>query len=215
MSFSAAVFDLDGTLIDSSEGILRAVNDTIDILGFEKLDPDFIRSCIGPPIGDSIGSKVGYTQDEIKSFYEVFRPVYKDKYLMECHVYPGIPSVLDTLRNNGVKLGIATNKREDYTATLLESIGLSRYFDSVCAMDMEGRLKKPDILEKCIRSLGVPSENVVMIGDASSDLDAAVKCDVEFIGVGYGFGFRSTDDVPSRFRFSENVEQLTGIILNG
>lgn len=63
------IFDLDGTLIDSAEGICHAAMETIDVLGYEHLSEQFIKNCIGPPIADSIGSKVGYTQKQIDDFY--------------------------------------------------------------------------------------------------------------------------------------------------
>ncbi len=78
------LFDLDGTLVDSSEGILDAVKETLGIMGIESPSDDEIRSCIGPPIGDSLGARFGYSPAEIKEFYEVFRPIYGDKHLFKC-----------------------------------------------------------------------------------------------------------------------------------
>ena len=152
--YPLVIFDLDGTLIDSSEGIVHAVLETIEELDYEPLSEEFIESCIGPPIGDSIGSRVGYTPEQIKRFYEVFRPLYKTKYLMECTVYPGIMKLLKALRIRGIKTAIATNKREDYTKTLLDNLGLSENLDYIEAMDMEGKLKKADLIGNCISASG-------------------------------------------------------------
>lgn len=205
------IFDLDGTLIDSSEGIVHAVLETIEELDYEPLSEEFIESCIGPPIGDSIGSRVGYTPEQIKRFYEVFRPLYKTKYLMECTVYPGITELLKALRTRGIKTAIATNKREDYTKTLLDNLGLSENLDYIEAMDMEGKLKKADLIGNCISASGCSVKDAVMVGDADSDLNAAKACGVDFIGVRYGFGFRTLEN-PS-FDMAETVEELSRMLL--
>ena len=209
--YSLVIFDLDGTLIDSSEGIVHAVLDTIEELKLEPLSVEFIESCIGPPIGDSIGSRVGYTPDQIKLFYEVFRPLYKTKYLMECTVYPGIMNLLEDLKSKGIKTAIATNKREDYTKTLLDNLGLSKHLDYVEAMDMEGKLKKSDLINNCISKSGCSVKDAVMIGDADSDLNASKTCGVDFIGIRYGFGFRTIKN--PEFTMVDTVEDLRTLLL--
>ena len=210
MNHSLVIFDLDGTLIDSSEGIVHAVTATIEELGYESLSVEFIESCIGPPIGDSIGSKVGYTKEQIARFYEVFRPIYKSKYLMECTVYPGIFELLNGLRDCGVKTAIATNKREDYTKTLLDDLGLSPMFDVIEAMDMEGKLTKTDLVRDCMSKLTCSSRETVMVGDADSDLKAAEACGIDFVGVRYGFGFRDGRDIG--YPMAETVSDLEKLL---
>ena len=185
--------------------------DTIQELHLEPLSVEFIESCIGPPIGDSIGNRVGYTPEEIKRFYEVFRPLYKSKYLMECEVYPGIVDLLKDLRNKGIRTAIATNKREDYTKTLLDNLGLSQYFDYIEAMDMAGKLKKSDLIEICISKSACPKDDVVMIGDADSDLNAAKACGIDFIGVRYGFGFRTLENPD--FTMAETIGEMRSLLL--
>ena len=168
-SYDTLIFDVDGTLIDSGSGILKAVKDTIDILGYEELSDEFISSCIGPPIADSIGEKVGYTPQQIKDFYGVFRPIYKDKYLYDCTIYPGIKELLSDLHSAGIGLGIATNKREDYAHILLDDIGLSVYFDDIQAMDMAGTTNKEGMIRKCMANIANGGDKVAMVGDSSND----------------------------------------------
>lgn len=205
MYHKAVLFDLDGTLIDSGPGILKAVKDTLKILDYAELDDGFIRSCIGPPIGDSIGRKAGYTNEQIRRFYETFRPIYKEKYLMDCTVYPGIIPLLEELGSEGVRLGVATNKREDYAGLLLRNIGLYDYFDTVNAMDATGTLRKSDLIRKCLEDLQTGLDDAVMIGDSDSDMDAAAECGVSFIAVGYGFGF---DEEPGGTAYCRTVCDL-------
>lgn len=211
MTYSLVIFDLDGTLIDSSEGIIRAVSETIRELKLEYLSPEFIRSCIGPPIGDSIGSKIGYSPEQIDAFYKVFRPIYKEKYLMDCTIYPGVVELLKKLRASGIKTAIATNKRKDYTKTLLDNLKLTLLFDAIEAVDMEGKLTKTDLVGNCMRRLSCPGEGTIMVGDARSDYDAASAWGIDFIGVKYGFGF--CDDCLTEFNIVDSVSDLEKVIL--
>ena len=188
-NYRLVIFDLDGTLIDSSEGIVHAVTDTIDVLGYNPLPVKLIRQCIGPPIADSIGSVVGYSQKQIDDFYKVFRPIYKEKYLMECKLYPDVVELLSALKKNDIKVAIATNKRIDYTTTLLKNLKLYQLFDCVEAMDMAGLSKKYQLIQNCIQKLKIRPDKAVMIGDSLNDYEAAIKAKVDFIGVRYGFGF--------------------------
>ncbi len=209
--YDVAIFDLDGTLIDSSVGIVHAVKDTIEQLGYDTLSDDFIKSCIGPPIGDSIGSKVGYTKEQIDDFYQIFRPIYKDKYLNECVIYPGINALLVDLREHGVITSIATNKRVDYTLKLLKDIGLFQLFDSVNAMDMDAKKKKSDLITDCINSNPEHDRNrFVMIGDTENDMNAAVECGVDVIGVRYGFGFKEPLD---GIQFANDAKELRDLLI--
>ena len=189
----ALIFDLDGTIIDSSEGIINSAIDTIEILGLRPLSREFIKGCIGPPIGQSIGQKLGFTTELINSFNDVFREIYKNNHLFECVIYDGIIELLERVKIEGYLVGIATNKREDYTKILLERLGIDHYFDVVCAMDMMGVSTKEQIVNNCISKLGVKNDEILMVGDTVNDMDAATKCHINFVGVAYGFGFKIGD----------------------
>lgn len=203
---------MDGTLIDSSEGIVSAVEDTINELNLTPLDRDFIKSCIGPPIGDSIGKKMGYPTETIEEFYEVFRPVYKKKYLFLAEVYSGVRELLSELKTANIRIGIATNKREDYTPLILEKLDLLRYCDTVCAMDMAGTKKKQDLIEDCMANLCVGKSETIMVGDTINDLTAAAKCDMVGIGVLYGFGFKTPEDIPEGHQCAATPQSVGELI---
>ena len=208
---SALIFDLDGTLIDSAPGIIKAAIDTLNELNYPQMSWDEIESCIGPPIGDSIGEKMGYTKYQIKRFYEVFRPLYKTKYLMDCTIYPGIEVLLENLKKHGYLIGVATNKREDYAKDLLDELDLTKYFDIISAMDMDGKSNKKDLIMNCINGLDARKEDTIMIGDSENDHSAAYQCGVEFIAALYGFGFK--DHTPEDCKTVRNVEELKTLLL--
>ncbi len=195
MRFDTVIFDLDGTLIDSGRGIVNATSEALDALGLEPMDESTIKSLIGPPIGDSISDLRDYPDELRTAFFAKFRELYKEKHLMEAELYPGIAELLRELRTLGCRLCIATNKREDYTATLLDGLGILGMFESVRAQDDANSRTKSSMIEGCLVDVGSHASSSVMIGDTAGDMRAAENAGTHFIGVTYGFGFRSGFDV--------------------
>ena len=181
--YEIAVFDVDGTLLDTTEGVLASVKYTIDKMGFEPLSEDVLKTFIGPPIQDSFAKAYNLSGDILQDIATCFRNRYKDYELLKAVPYDGIYEVFDKLMERNVKLAVATYKRQDYTNILYGA-------------DHNNKLKKVDIIEKCMVDLGVTDySNAVMIGDSSHDAIGAEKIGMDFIGVTYGFDFRAPEDV--------------------
>ncbi|MDE7169114.1 MAG: HAD hydrolase-like protein, partial [Mucispirillum sp.] len=165
MRYTLIIFDLDGTLLDTSAGALKSIDFTIDILGLAPLSDEVKKSFIGPPIYDSLKNTYGMDDILAAKATAIFRDVYKNNFLYEAEIYKDMESVLSSLKNRGYKLAVATYKREDYAAMLIERFNLSRYFDFIKGADNEGILKKQDIAEMCIAYCGAEKERSVLIGD--------------------------------------------------
>jgi phosphoglycolate phosphatase len=104
--------------------------------------------------------------------------------------------LFEAMRERGITPAVATYKREDYALKLLRHFGFDRYTDVMFGGDHENKLKKRDIIEKCINTAGVSDlSRVVMIGDTEFDAVGARDIGVDFIGVSYGFGYRSVDEI--------------------
>ena len=193
-NYSAIIFDLDGCLLDTSEGIKESVVHTLSQFGIDlENNTDVIDRFIGPPIQNSLKSYCGFSESQAQEGANIFRNYYKEKALLKASVYPGLSDVLQQLKSLGVNTAVATYKREDYAKTILDSFGLSQYFNVIHGADNFNRLTKRDIIESCIAEMHVDKSGTVMIGDTFHDYNGAKEVGVKFIGVSWGFGFRETD----------------------
>ncbi len=194
--YEIAVFDVDGTLLDTREGVLASVKHTIQV--FDKPMPslEVLRSFIGPPIQDSFARTYQLYKEQTDAMAAEFRQSYKGENLLKAKPYKGIYELMDELLRRGVKIAVATYKRQDYAEGILKHFGFDKYSNILYGSDFEGKLKKVDIIRKCMEDLGSTDYgNAVMIGDSWHDADGAEKIGVDFIGVTYGFDFRTDEDV--------------------
>ncbi|MBO4267589.1 MAG: HAD hydrolase-like protein [Lachnospiraceae bacterium] len=193
--YDAVIFDLDGTLLDTSEGIFRSVLYAIETLGYEKVSSDVLRTFIGPPIQKSFARVYGLEKEEADKAADVFRNRYKEDDILLAVPYEGIFETLAKLRESGVKTAVATYKRQDYAGKLLMHFGFDKAVDAICGSDAEGKLSKKDIIDNAIKILGADRSRTVMVGDSDNDAIGSSGTGVDFIGVTYGFGFSGAADV--------------------
>ena len=196
MRYELVIFDLDGTLLDTTEGIVEAVSHTIDKNHLPELSEDRLLEFIGPPVQESFKDKYGVDAERAQQLADDFRQYYKDETLLLARPYDGIYDTLDGLVEKGIKVAVATYKREDYAVKLLKHYGFDRYSDMLYGADNENKLTKGDIIQKCITSSMVSGlDKVLMVGDSVHDLKGARAIGVDFVGVTYGFGFKEPHEI--------------------
>lgn len=208
------MFDLDGTLIDTSEGIIRAIDyiETVCDLPIlsEKTKCDFI----GPPIEKSFYEHYGCTMERAWELASVWREVYKDKFLLNAKPYDGIYELLWYCHKQGMKTAVATNKREDYAIKLLEHFSFLPLFDCIVGSDFERKRTKTDIIRLCMKQMGVTIPgHCLMVGDTMYDVNGAQQAGIDFLGVTYGFGFKKDDIETSAFDTVDSCIQLKNQII--
>ncbi len=216
MRYDAVVFDLDGTLLDTSEGIYRSLGYVIDTLNLERPGDDVMRTFIGPPIQRSFARVYGMDNDEANRAAGLFRDRYKDKDVLLARPYDGIIETIEKLNAAGIRTGVATYKRQDYADRILEHFGFDKVFRVMCGSDPEGLLTKKDIIENALKALGADDRyRAVMVGDSDNDAIGAGEIGVCFIGVTYGFGFASAGDVDEydNIGAAARPEDIAGILL--
>ena len=135
-SYTCVVFDLDGTLTDSREGIYASIRYALDKNGFPCPGEDTLRRFLGPPLAESFISWCGMTEEEAARATESYRERYVPRGMLENAVYPGIPALLRSLREEGIHLAVATGKPMNATRPILEHFGLWEFFSSVACPEL-------------------------------------------------------------------------------
>lgn len=191
------IFDLDGTLLDTREGILESVRYAAEQLRYPALPHETLLSFIGPPIQQSFMTHYGCSLEQAQEAAGIFRDYYKDSALLRASPYDGIYDLCSCLQSHGVRMAVATYKREDYALTLLRYFHFDRYCDPMHGADHENRLKKEDIISLCMAEMSASKADTVLVGDTTHDAKGALEAGIPFIGVTYGFGFQTPEDVDA------------------
>lgn len=186
--YRGIIFDLDGTLLDTSEGVLSSVRHTIKTMGYRELPEETLLTFIGPPVKRSLMEHYGLDDAEADRATAVFRDQYKNVDLLKARPYDGILPLLERLKSRGFLIGVATLKREDYALTILEHFGIAERCDLICGSDFASKMQKTDVLDKCLKGLNLSPAEAVLIGDTASDGSGAKCSGTDFIAVTYGFG---------------------------
>lgn len=179
---SLVIFDLDGTLIDSSNQIIQAVQLTRKNLDLENGDFEFLYSKIGLP-AKALFSDLNLSNFESESTVLHFRNLLKNLTLGREDVFSDSHNLLSFLKNKGLKLAVATNKPTELAKTALQTTGLSTYIDYVIGGEILDPKPSPAIVLECIRELKLKPENSVMIGDRREDMFAACAAGVKAYGL--------------------------------
>ena len=194
--YECCVFDLDGTLLDTSCGLLNSLDYTIEKCGLPPFPEEKRLSIIGPPIKISLKKQYGLSDADADDALAVFREYYETKELFSASLYPGIPKLLGDLRDRGIRVALGTYKVETFAEKLLEHFTIAEYFTYVGAADPEGKMSKTDILNLCAKKVnGGRKDGMLMIGDSSFDAVGAMEAHMDFLAVTYGFGFKEVTDV--------------------
>ena len=184
------LFDLDGTLTNSELGITTCVQHALKKFGIEVDDRSKLRPFIGPPLGESFQVYYGLSEEESEEAIKYYRERFSVKGLYENEVYEGVEKTLQTLKDSGKKLIIATSKPEKFTLVILEYFDLLKYFDFVAGATLDGsRGEKADVIRYALEMYGIEDKSeVIMIGDRKFDILGAKENGLASMGVLYGFG---------------------------
>lgn len=184
------LFDFDGTLFDTSEGILNAAKYGLEQCGIYETNIDKLKQFIGPPLKDAFVQLYGMTEEDAGVAVKYFREYYNRQGKFECCVYPGIEAMLQELKNDGVFVAVATSKPTKFATEILAGCSMQHYFNAIVGSNMDNtRSKKCEVIQYILSNYSILDKSqVVMIGDKSHDLIGAQQCGISAIGVTYGFG---------------------------
>ncbi len=194
---TVVVFDMDGTLLDTSPGIFATANHTMRTLGFPELTDAQLRKFVGPPLAACFRVACGLEEHLISRACEIYRDEYGSGTMYGAEPYEGIIEMLEELKNRGLILLVATLKLESMAQDILRKKGLIDYFTSVHGADEQGIFTKADIIRNALKAVNREvSHEVLMVGDTPHDMDGAITVGVDFLAVDWGFGYHKGEKIP-------------------
>lgn len=217
--FKAAIFDLDGTLLDSAEDLERACNYALSKFNLPKVDSQKYLLLLGvgrkKMIETIVAEFFGYEEKEItEQFLSYYNEYYESHMFDNTRPFKGILDMLDKLNNNNVVTAILSNKPHDFTLEL----GKKFFSDKIQYVSglKECYAAKPDptSLLEIIHDLKLKKEECIYIGDTEIDIHTAKNAGVKSLGVLWGFRTKSTLEREEADYLASNIDEMIDIILN-
>jgi len=186
------IFDFDGTIADTSPGIISCLKETFIEMGIGV--PENMGRFIGPPLLPAMMEFCGIDKETAEQALINYRVHYKDHGMYDAYLYDGIREMLAALCEKGHKLYIGTSKPESFARAMLEALGVAEYFTEICGAVMDTkRNRKADVLAELFRRLGTSpadgnADDWRMIGDRVYDAEGAAEFGISCIGVLWAVG---------------------------
>jgi phosphoglycolate phosphatase len=213
--FQHIIFDLDGTLTDSSEGIINSVLYALKKIGINENDSGKLKQFIGPPLYESLQLHYGMSREEALRTVPIYREYFSEKGIFENRLYPGAAEILHDLNARGKKIHMATSKPTVYTHQILKHFGIYRYFSGIVGANLDGSLDhKPEIIRALLlQKPRIIKKVAVMIGDRKYDLAGAHANGIKSIGVTWGYGSGEELRQEKPYAIVDSFEKLSGLLV--
>lgn len=214
-NYDTILFDLDGTLTDSSSGIINSIKYALDELGREYPDEATMQKFLGPPLIYSFKNFCGFDDELANRAVKLYRQRY-DKYCdVENALYDGICDTLGRLCTAGKRLIVATSKPDVYAKRIISHFGLDKYFDAVCGATLdESRNNKIMVMKYALESCNITDlEHTLMVGDRKHDIEGAKNVGIDSMGVLYGYGDLAELQTAGADYIASTVSEIADIIL--
>ncbi len=194
---------------------MNSVRYALEQFGINETDPEVLRRFVGPPLVDSFQSIYGMDRKTADQAVAVYREKFSGDGIFENRLYPGIPKLLEELKNSGAVLAIASSKPEPYVLKILDHFGISSLFSEVVGSLMNGdRNSKPEVVEEALFRLKAENdrEQVLMIGDSEYDVLGAREQGLDCVAVTYGYGDPEQIKDAGPVMIVETVEELSELL---
>ena len=205
--YKVILFDLDGTLTESGEGITKSVQYALERIGKPEADLEKLKVFVGPPLMEMFMKYAQIDEETAKKAVEIYRERYSEN-----AVYPGIEDMLAQLEKKGYILAVASSKPEVYVRQILDHFGLTRYFTEIGGSELNGRrTNKTEVIEDVLKRLNMDKhrDQVIMVGDKEHDVYGARKAGLECIAVSFGYG---TEEELKQAKPLKIVDSAEGIV---
>jgi len=216
--FKNILFDLDGTLTDSAEGITKSMQAALLAIGIDEPDLNELKKFIGPPLRGSMVKFYNSTPEEVQKALEVYRERYTRVGWAENKAYPGMVELCRDLQVAGFRTGMCTAKPEFFAVPIAEKFGFKPYLETITGATLDGSMDdKAQVVELSLKKWNILTEEdkavTVLVGDKSMDVLAAHANGIKCVGVGYGFGSYEELSEAGADYYVETVDDLRAFFL--
>jgi phosphoglycolate phosphatase len=214
MLYDLCLFDLDGTLTDSKEGITRSAQYALKQFGIDEPDRDKLTWFIGPPIRESLIEHYNFSTAEAEKAARHYREYFSTTGIFENALYPGIVDMLGDLKNKGVAMAVATSKPTVFAEKIVKYFGIEQFFETIAGSEIDGhRSKKAEVIRFCLDTIDRDHKrNAVMVGDRKYDVIGAQEVSIDSIGVLWGYGSQEELESAKATMLAGSIEELCRII---
>lgn len=189
MKYKYLFFDLDGTLVDTTQGVIDSFNYALKHFGHAEIPQSEQYKYMGPPLQYSFQNFAGLSIQDSQDAVNLYRKRYSEVGIDKCEIFPEIPSILSKAKEKGYSLAVATSKNENEAFKVLDKYNLTKYFDCISGSSSDGRIEsKKDVIIQALKRLGISDYNsVLMIGDRKYDIIGAKECKIDSAGIYTGY----------------------------
>jgi len=213
MTVTVALFDLDGTLVDSLEDLTDAVNVMLAGFGKDPLSSMGVRNLVGKGARNLVQRALGTElPEDIERGLGLFTGFNAAHIADKSRLYPGVREALDALADNNIRMAIISNKNESLSRMILQSLMIDRFFEAICGGDTFPEMKpSPLPLLRVAERFGIAPGGAVMVGDSINDIQAGRQAGITTIGCTWGYG--GPDELREADRLADSCAEVADILL--
>ncbi|MBQ7116686.1 MAG: HAD hydrolase-like protein [Clostridia bacterium] len=214
--YDYVIFDFDGTVVDTGEGILKSLQYSFKEMGKEIPSLNDLKKFIGPPVYYSYTEYYGVSEKDVGMYIKKYRERYREKGIYECELYNGFPRLIDVLHEKGVKVGIASSKPESLIYDVADFLGVTGKFDAIVGVQIDdsNHSSKTGLILEAMKKLGADDKTkALMVGDRCYDIDGAAGAGVDSCGVLWGYGSKDEFEEHNATYIVSDTQELLKLIL--
>lgn len=191
MKYRYFIFDMDGTLMDTGDGIVASLQRLQKKAGLKDLPEETLRLFLGPPLKESMMKYYGVTYEETEELTDIYRGCYFEVGLEKTRIFKGIKEMFGDIHEAGAKSAVATLKQHQLASAIMKREGLAELVDYI-SLNIDNSLgDKAELINECVREIGCTDKNqALMFGDSPNDAEAAMRAGLDFVALGFGEGFK-------------------------
>lgn len=207
-----AIFDLDGTILDTLEDISRSANYALKNLGFPTYEQEEYKQFIGNGLHSlcKTSLKENATPENCSKMFELYTDYYNHHKIDNIKLFDGLFELLKDLKSQGLLLAVATNKSDSLAKSIVERIAGAGFFNYVCGSKNETYKPDPGVIIEILGALNIPKENAIMIGDSDIDIMTAENAKIQSVFCEWGYGDKNS--LPRAEHYVKNTEELKKVL---